>query len=647
MQKKITLSLLIVFLSMLIVVTVDTFLLGNTEQQASEKVTEPQPETQLRAIDPHHALLALFERSGSNSDDVLADLHHWREELTRQPQTIERIFQLWIERNVARNLKQHDQIVQLDHELWEIATDEPVPWLEAKLYTEKATELLREDSYQQGLDSIKRAIEIAEEHHADFILLESYNTAGILHNALNQLKQSQLYFSQGLELGERFPDSDYVGRFNNNLGLLFVHLEQWDQSINYLLKAKSFYLAPERNGAAPLPVIYFNLSYVYSELKNVHKAREYYQKALKYINSDSSRYLHIVADKAKGRVDLLAGDGIEAEQSALRCLQDVEIEKYPKQKGICLYLRSMALYQQDQIPEALSVVSDSIDVFESIAHQRWLIRSNLLLAKILQANGDYQKALSIYQIYHAKERSQIIGEFHALETAFEVRNLEKERDLLSVQNQYKDLEGQVVADRFKVLALWLTIAFLVAGWFIVRSVLDRRQNKRLRALSYLDPLTGGGNRRLYYQELRQPEILNNQWQYRVVVVDIDWFKHINDKYGHDVGDEVLAAVALKLKSRIDEEELFIRWGGEEFLMLVKEREDFRAFAQSLVSVINHAPFVLSQETLNVSVSVGVSSSYHIDQIRHDSSAFAKADKCLYKAKAHGRNQYVIAEDFAD
>ncbi|HAS61671.1 MAG TPA: diguanylate cyclase [Vibrio sp.] len=645
MLKKTTFSLLIVLLSMLIVVTVDAFLLKNSHIDSSATlVSIPSPEKQILAIDAKHPLITILKLSNSNPQQAQQALDDWSKALARKPELIELIYQLWIQRNVAKSHEQWESVAQYDHALFELATQQQITWLESKLYTERALKALRQDAYHEGLVNIKKAIALAEKDQADFILLEAYNTAGILHNALNQLKQSQLYFSKGLELGSKYPNNEYNGRFNNNLGLLFVHLEQWDRATEYLLKAEQFYRTPGQLMENRLTVIYFNLSYVHIELNNVDKATEYYEKAMEYINDDTSRYLHIVSFKAKGRVDLLAGNAVDAEQSALQCLGDSDISQYPKQMGICLYLRSLALFDQGKVNDAVKVLSESIGVFKQISHHRWLIRSNLLLAEIFEASGEYKQALTVYKKYHGEERKQIINEFHALETAFEVRTIAKERDLLGVQNQLKDLEGQVTGDRFKILLLWLAVVFIVTLWFVSRSVIDRRQNRRLHDLSYLDPLTGGGNRRLYYRELHKPEVLDKEQRYRLVMVDIDWFKRINDSYGHEVGDEVLADVALKLKAQIESDELFIRWGGEEFLLLVKDRPDFRMCSQSLVSAINRSPLNLSQQSLAVTVSVGASGPCNLDQLRMESAAFVLADKCLYKAKEQGRNQYVVAED---
>ena len=130
-------------------------------------------------------------------------------------------------------------------------------------------------------------------------------------------------------------------------------------------------------------------------------------------------------------------------------------------------------------------------------------------------------------------------------------------------------------------------------------------------------------------------------------MDLDWFKSINDGYGHEVGDEVLAEVAKILRSQLKEHELFIRWGGEEFLLLIQDQPDFRMRAQSLVNSISKSPLALSQHQLPVSISVGVSAACSIDDLRQDSEMFIVADKCLYRAKHQGRNQFVTVEDLSD
>ncbi|EGU31639.1 tetratricopeptide repeat-containing diguanylate cyclase [Vibrio scophthalmi] len=648
MLKKLTFVLLTIVLSILFMVTIESFLF-QTSGQSEKAPTKPllSPESQLLLIAPQHPLINFLHQAETKPSTAKQQLLEWQTSQTQDTAIIEQIYILWIEQEIAKQQNLGQKVRDYQQELAELAQEEGIYWLQAQLALDQAVASLKSDRYSDGLEKIELAIKLAETHQAEFLLLESYNTAGILYNASNQLKQSQRYFLQGVELGKKYPQSDFNGRFYNNLGLLYVHLELWDKALEHLTSAEQFYLNFEQTTDNVLIIIYLNKSYVYNQLQDPHLSRQSYLKAMSYFSNETPNYYSILALKAKARMELLLGNASAAEQDALQCLAYEGVDKRPKQAAICQYIQAKALHAQGLNSESIKVMTASIDKFQHIAHHRWLIRSNLVLASVYEADGQYEKALQLYKHYHGKERRQIIDEFHVLETAFEVREVEKERDLLSVQNELIDLENQLNDNRMRILAFWFAVILLVTLWFISRSVMDRRQNRYLQDLSYRDPLTGGGNRRLYYQELKAPYALNTKHSYRVVLVDLDWFKSINDGYGHEVGDEVLAEVAKILRSQLKEHELFIRWGGEEFLLLIQDQPDFRMRAQSLVNSISKSPLALPQHQLPVSISVGVSAACSIDDLRQDSEMFIVADKCLYRAKHQGRNQFVTVEDLSD
>jgi FOG: GGDEF domain len=108
----------------------------------------------------------------------------------------------------------------------------------------------------------------------------------------------------------------------------------------------------------------------------------------------------------------------------------------------------------------------------------------------------------------------------------------------------------IIIDIMSLLFL-LTIVFLLF------------KTRAYKIESYIDELTGLPNRKLL------KSIKNNQEDYVVAMLDIDFFKRINDKYGHDAGDIVLKEVAQAIKSSVREDDIVLRWGGEEFLILLK------------------------------------------------------------------------------
>ncbi|MCU0754007.1 MAG: diguanylate cyclase [Xanthomonadales bacterium] len=173
-------------------------------------------------------------------------------------------------------------------------------------------------------------------------------------------------------------------------------------------------------------------------------------------------------------------------------------------------------------------------------------------------------------------------------------------------------------------------------------------NLRLEQASLTDPLTGLHNRR-YYTQLATEEAARARragtGSVLVVLLDIDHFKRINDQHGHDAGDAVLVEIAARLRQLARSGDLVMRWGGEEFLLLLRDTEATAATAllQRLLQGLSDAPIRLPDAgMLAVSVSAGAIGFPDADGVLGDlSAAITAADAALYRAKRHGRDRAVL------
>lgn len=169
--------------------------------------------------------------------------------------------------------------------------------------------------------------------------------------------------------------------------------------------------------------------------------------------------------------------------------------------------------------------------------------------------------------------------------------------------------------------------------------------KSAESIARLDPLTNLYNRRAYTDLIGPIWAMAKRKNERVsvVLVDLDWFKKINDEFGHSVGDDVLETIATEIKTRIRASDIAIRWGGEEFLLFLPNTDAVKArtFAEVLRKCIENAA---CDENVKVTASIGVASASPVD-IGID-SLISLADEALYEAKAMGRNQ-VAYKDVPD
>ena len=124
-----------------------------------------------------------------------------------------------------------------------------------------------------------------------------------------------------------------------------------------------------------------------------------------------------------------------------------------------------------------------------------------------------------------------------------------------------------------------------------------------------------------------------------LVMDLDHFKSVNDTYGHLVGDDVLRTAARIILGQVREDDLVCRFGGEEFIVLASEisRSDALSLAERIRRRVSEVPILVSGETFNVTVSIGVTEHRTPDELEE---AIRVADEALYSAKNKGRNRVV-------
>lgn len=167
--------------------------------------------------------------------------------------------------------------------------------------------------------------------------------------------------------------------------------------------------------------------------------------------------------------------------------------------------------------------------------------------------------------------------------------------------------------------------------------------KRLTHLATTDPLTGLHNRRSM-ADLATYEIVQRKRHgepLSVVLADIDHFKQINDRHGHEVGDEVLVAISLALQEAVREQDSIARWGGEEFLILMPQAslEQARMVAERLREQVSQMRFEAHGQPFKVTLTLGVSG-HRMDEALDQ--VINRADTALYQGKRDGRDQVATA-----
>ncbi|MFF2754541.1 diguanylate cyclase [Psychrobacillus sp. NPDC058041] len=168
-------------------------------------------------------------------------------------------------------------------------------------------------------------------------------------------------------------------------------------------------------------------------------------------------------------------------------------------------------------------------------------------------------------------------------------------------------------------------------------------NAKLEKHAITDSLTGLKNRRFFLEKLKEQMDLfeRTNCSFSLLIVDIDFFKKVNDTWGHQVGDSVLVKVAEIMESLVEDEkdEMVARYGGEEFVLLLPQtnKKEAKEKAEKLRNAVQNAEWEISK----ITISIGVTTSILGDS---DTTIIAKADRALYISKEKGRNRMTYLEE---
>jgi diguanylate cyclase (GGDEF)-like protein len=170
------------------------------------------------------------------------------------------------------------------------------------------------------------------------------------------------------------------------------------------------------------------------------------------------------------------------------------------------------------------------------------------------------------------------------------------------------------------------------------------QVERLRMRAFVDALTGVWNRGAILDQLEREmdRARRTDEDLSLVILDIDFFKKVNDTYGHLAGDEVLKEICERLKASVRAYDAVGRYGGEEFVVVYPAADLTQATAQAerLRRAVEEQPFTLGGQPHTLTISLGVTSIRGVEDVPEE--MLQRADAALYQAKREGRNKVVTA-----
>ena len=414
------------------------------------------------------------------------------------------------------------------------------------------------------------------------------------------------------------------------LGNMYFIMEDYESAVKYYNRAVHIPLKNLTDNALSKYGSYINRSESYIQLKNYEKAKECSletEKIIPYLPTNIAVGVKVFRYKNLLLLESRKNNFEKAEEYYNLCLEYLKDDKGSAFLNSSMYVETAhceMLYLQGKYDEAIE-------------------KLNFLLKKDSEEEWGFDTSLYLMLLKLYRETNQIEKYF---EIGKNLYNSEKKFNDNLKKDYIQFIKDSYVLDQMKKQEQISKIKIISLGAFAFLAVISifmgAAQIKKLNRKNFTDALTHICNRK--YMDYLAEKPLKEPINAAVVMIDIDYFKNYNDFYGHPAGDIVIKKTADILRKSIRKNDILIRYGGEEFLLVLKnaDKEIFIDVYKRIVRNLEKENIVHEKSSVSdkVTLSVGVCFA-HFEKTLNLEKSIKSADEALYFSKRNGRNRYTI------
>ena len=462
------------------------------------------------------------------------------------------------------------------------------------------------DDFFEQLTCLNSGLEILDKINmhsplADKLKAEFNNEFGNFYIILKDYTNTTLYFNKALKLFKSINNQSRIGMLYFNMGLSHQQQQQYSQASKYFSKVIDIKKKLQEPYGLGLGYLHYGITMYY--LKKIEPAKSYIKLAIPQLEKAHAKTRLTSAYLYQAKIQILLDQPQQASQNILAALKFNNNEHS---------------------------ISKKIDFFQEVFLLLMEIENDELRTKYL--NHVFNMKDTVMDTYHLNMIKRLRADSKLINSTTKNKYLS---DLTNIHEKNIQLQKQANT----IQKYWI-VGLMSLTFILIISILRQLDvNKENKQLAYMDSLTGVMNRRAYFDSLKKVYsnvVVEDSIPY-LVLLDIDFFKKINDEFGHSIGDKVLADLGLLLKQNIRHGDEVARIGGEEFAIIHHATVPLQAieFCQKVIASVSIKKWSYEENDLNVTISLGVT---EISNKKPLQEIINETDRYMYKAKSNGRNR---------
>ena len=544
-----------------------------------------------------------------------------------------------------------------------------------------------QSNYPTALEYIYLSMQIFQQGDDQKSIAAAYNSIGVVMEKMGQYEEAAQAHQLALEIEYEIGDSEGLASALYNLGDIRRDMGDHELAFKYFQDALKLDIETGNKK---------NIAYSNLKIGDALIAIGDYQQARTHLNEALTLFREIETPRDTdwaitnlARLEMQIGN-LTLAQSLIEGV----IERATKNQYNSLLVEAyqvaseLAIKQQDfnkalnYVEAGLNQAKENGELAEQSSFEALRVQVHMATDSLKQAIQALQRQKQLDDIIINEKRLDSIARVQAqtefVRRAHQIELLEKEKALQAAKSKQQALSRQfwlitVIACSFLVILLYARMLQNKINRRLENQVAQRTRELEIKnqqlaqayrdmeTISMTDKLTGIHNRRFLEQhidaDLEQCNRVYLDWlngkstkphqaDLAVFICDMDNFKQVNDKYGHNAGDRVLKQFAERMAKVFRHSDYLVRWGGEEFVAVARfiERDDADTLAMRMQEIINTQPFVLNDtQSAFQTCSIGFACFPLLPGKKEQSNwqtLIALADACLYKVKTSGKNSWM-------